>query len=188
MSGETSSEDGTKGQSSRYLQMLYISTRPQYSYVVTTSTTVPSQTRAGTPATSSSGGESTSERANVFSIPAGPQSEDFIHLVVARMGPLWIPRQVLQVSNGSVFEIGDFRIRIGEVRQGQGGTQQVRGSICEIEWISGDDSEGVTGEDVIKSFWTALEIRGAREYTTVVGIDDGFGNVRQWCEALRLRL
>ncbi|MCJ1388824.1 hypothetical protein MMC18_001674 [Xylographa bjoerkii] len=185
---ENLSEDGSKGQASRYLQMLYISTRPKYSYVVATTTSMPSQTRAGTPATSSSNGESAGEPAKVFSIPSGSQSEDFIHLIVARMGPLWMPRQVLQVNNGQVFEIGDFRVRIGEVRQGQGGIQQVRGTICEIEWTSGEESDWVTGEDVVKSFWSALNIRGAREYIRVSGMDEGFGNIRQWCDALRLRL
>ncbi|MCJ1321933.1 hypothetical protein MMC15_007278 [Xylographa vitiligo] len=186
IANEILNEDGSKGQASRYLQMLYISTHPRYSYVVTTTTSVPSQTRAGTPATSSSGGESTGEPSKVFSIPSGPQSEDFINLIVARMGPLWMPRQVLQVSNGQIFEIGDFRIRIGEVRQG--GTQQVRGTICEIEWTSGDKNDWATGEDVIKSFWTALDMKGPREYIRVPGIDEEFGNIRQWCDALRLRL
>ena len=95
-------------------------------------------------------------------------------------------RQVLQVSNGQVFEIGDFLIRIGEVRQG--GTQQVRGTICEIEWTSGDESDWVTGEEVIKSFWAALDMKGTREYIKVPGTGDEFSNIRQWCGALRLRL
>ncbi|MCJ1405471.1 hypothetical protein MMC11_008699 [Xylographa trunciseda] len=188
IANENLSEDGSKGQASRHLQMLYISTRPKYSYVVTTTTIVPSQTRAGTPATSSSGGESAGEPAEVFSIPSGPQSENFIHLVVSRMGPLWMARQMLQVSNGQVFEVGDFRIRVGEVTQGHSGIQQVRGTICEIEWTSGNEDDTTIGEDIIKSFWTALDMRGAREYIGVSGTDEESGNIRQWCDALRLRL
>lgn len=95
---------------------------------------------------------------------------------------------MLQVSNGQVFDVGDFRIMLGEVKQGHGGTQQTKGVAVEIEWRSGDENDLVTGEEVIKSFWAALDLKDAKEFIRVPGFDEGFGNVRQWCDALKLRV
>ena len=106
---------------------------------------------------------------------------------MARLGPLWTLRQVLQVSEGYAFEVDDFRIRLGEVKQGQGGPQQTKGIVVELEWLSGDENDWTTAEEVIKSFWSTLDIKGTRDHIKVPGLGDGFGNIRQWFEALRLR-
>ena len=181
-----SAEEVARSQSARYLQVLSISYQAPQSYVAITTTLPTSQTRAGTPATTSSGGESAGEPANIISIPSGAQSENFIQLVLSRFGPLWTQRQSLSVSNGQAFEVEDFRIRLGEVRQGQGGAQQNRGVIVEVEWAGGDDDWDAI-EDEIRAFWTGLDFKGAREYIRVPGIEKNLGNIRQWCEAIRLR-
>lgn len=183
----TAQEDSAKLQSSHHLQVLSLSTYPRSCYIVLTTTSVLSQTRAGTPATSGGVGESGGEPANIIAVPAGPQSEDFIQLVVARLGPLWTLRQVLQVSQGYAFEVDDFRVRLGEVKQGQGGSQQIKGVIIEVEWLSAGENEWTTAEEVIKSFWSTLDIKGARDYIKPPGLGENFGSIRLWCEALRLR-
>ena len=108
--------------------------------------------------------------------------------MLARLGPLWQPKQVLQVTQGQAFEVGDFRLLVGEVRQGQGSSQQVKGVVMSIEWLSGDEGDWEIGGQILKSFWAALEIKGARDYINVTGVREGFASVKQWCEALRLRL
>ena len=186
-SSGTIQEDPAKLQSSRYLQVLSLSTHPRNNYVVLTSNSAPPQTRAGTPATSASGGESLGEPANIIAIPAGPQSEDFVQLLIARLGPMWALRQTLQVNQGLTFEVDDFRIRLGEVKQGQGSSQQTKGVIVELEWLGEMEIEAVAAEEAIKSFWSSLNIKGARDYIRIPGLGDNFGSIRQWCEALRLR-
>ena len=184
------SVDSSKSLGLRYLQVLSLSTNPERSYIAITTTYPPSQTRAGTPATLSSGGgggESNGEPALVIAIPSGSQSEEFIQLMISRFGPLWTQRQTLHVSNGQAFEAGDLRVKIGEVRQGQGGAQQGKGVIVEIEWAGGDEYHLSTAEGVIGAFWKKIDIKGARECMRVPGVEQDFSNVRQWCEALRLR-
>lgn len=99
---------------------------------------------------------------------------------------------MLSVGNGTAFEIGDFRVRVGEVRQsGIGGVQMGRGALCELSW-SGDSGEEKeesweAGETVVRGFWEGLGIRGAREVFWVPGLGDGEGTIRQWCEILRAK-
>ena len=162
-----------------------MSHQPQ-AYAVITTTTPQSQTRAGTPATTSSAGESAGEPAKIISIPSGPHGEEFVQLTISKLGPLWTQRQTLSVINGQYFEVEDFRLRIGEVRQGQGGAQQNRGVVVEVERIGGAD-DWDTVEDDVKSFWAGLEFKGAKEFIRVPGVETDLANIRQWCEALRLR-
>ncbi|KAK3177114.1 hypothetical protein OEA41_008442 [Lepraria neglecta] len=174
----------------RYLQILTLSHHAPRTHVTITTTHAPSQTRAGTPASSNISAEATSgEPATVISIPQGASSEEFIQLMMSKFGPLWQLRQILNVVNGQAFEVGDFRVRVGEVRQGGGGGGQIgKGAVCEVEWV------GVEGEEeweaagpVITGFWEGLGIRGARRVFGVPGLAKGEGSVRQWCEVLRVR-
>lgn len=96
------------------------------------------------------------------------------------------------MGNGQAFEIGDFRIRVGELRQsGSGGGQMGRGAVCEVAWVGEEVEQGKegweAGEAVVKSFWEGLALRGAREVYWVPGLGDGEGTIRQWCEILRPR-
>ncbi|KAL4919918.1 mediator complex, subunit Med20 [Aspergillus aurantiobrunneus] len=47
--------------------------------------------------------------------------------------PFWCHRHTVAVPNGVVYEIGDFRFRLGDVRQTQPAAR-VRGTVVEIEW------------------------------------------------------
>lgn len=80
------------------------------------------------------------------------------------------------------------------MRQGVGGTVQGRGVVAEVEWVGGDeegDNGCEDGERVIRAFWEGLGVRGAREVGAGAGVGqegvDGWGDVRRWCEVLRLR-
>lgn len=189
----TNGVDKTKSPGPRFLQILSLSHHAPRTYVAITSTHAASQTRAGTPASSNISAEAANgEPATIVSIPAGPSSEEFIQLIVSKFGPLWQQRQILNSINGHAFEIGNFRVRVAELRQGgSGGGQMGRGAVCEVAWVGEDteqDKEGwEAGEEVIKSFWEGLALRGAREVYWVPGLGDGEGTIRQWCELLRPR-
>ncbi len=163
-----------------------MSHHPGRSYVAITTTHTPAQTRAGTPTSSTVSTEGSGEPATIISIPSGPQSEEFVQLIVSKFGPLWTQRQTLVLSNGQAFEIGDYRIRIGELRQGA--TSLGRGVVVEVEWTGGWEEEGwENGELAIKSFWDQSHVADAKEFFQVPGIERGCGTVRQWCEMLRFR-
>lgn len=109
--------------------------------------------------------------------------------MVSKFGPLWTPRQITSVRNGQALEVGDYIIRLGEVMHGNNASAMLnRGVVVEIEWIGGDEDDGIgnTG-NMTRVFWEALAVKGARECLHVVGIEEGFASVRQWCEILRLR-
>ncbi|KAI4158826.1 MAG: hypothetical protein LQ342_007123 [Letrouitia transgressa] len=178
----------TNSASARYLQVLNLSHHPGQSYVAITSTTGPSQTRAGTPASSIAGSETSSELATVITIPAGAQSEEFIQLLTSKFGPLWQLRQNLTLTNGYAFEVGEVNVRAGEIKQGYGGTQLVRGVVVEVECRDGQQQhERDYNENKIRSFWEGLNIKGARECSQVPRVDELFVSVRQWCDILRIR-
>lgn len=116
--------------------------------------------------------------------------------MVAKFAAQWQQRQVLHVSNGLAFEIGEeFRVRVGELRQGGGGGAQMgRGAVVEVQWVGGSE-EGVgeekedweNGETVIGAFWDGLGIKGAKKVFWVAGLGEGEESVRQWCDILRIR-
>ncbi|PGH21647.1 hypothetical protein AJ80_03080 [Polytolypa hystricis UAMH7299] len=62
-----------------------------------------------------------------------PSYTSFYTLTLQICEPLWCPRHTVTVPSGIVFEVSDFRIRIGDVRQTAPVTR-VRGTIVEIEY------------------------------------------------------
>lgn len=161
---------------------------PAKSYVVITSTHGQEQNAVNTLTPSRADGHHSRETSSVFAIPTiGGQNEDFNQLIATRLNPTWAFRQTMHVFNGLAFEVGDFHIKIGEVKQGQGGTQQLRGTVVEVDWVGGGNSEWETAEEVIKAFWAGLDIAGGKGYFRSRGMEMGFENVQVWCEALRLR-
>jgi hypothetical protein len=132
-------------------------------------------------------GEVTGTPASIMAIQPGPHTEDFIQLVITRLGPLWTFRQAIQVIQGQAFDVGDYRIKVGDLKEGHGGAQQVKGTVIEIENLGGEENDLEAAEEGIRSFWSSLNIEGARDFTKVPRLDDEFGTIRQWCEALRLR-
>ena len=189
----TNGVDKPKPPGPRFLQIVSLSHHAPRTYVVITSTHAASQTRAGTPASSNISAEAASgEPATIISVPPGQSTEDFIQLIISKFGPLWQQRQILNSSNGHAFEIGNFRVRVGELRQsGSGGGQMGRGAVCEVAWVGEDAEQGgenwEVGEAVVKGFWEGLALRGAREVYWVPGLGSGEGTIRQWCDLLRPR-
>jgi hypothetical protein len=180
-----------KASTSRYLHFLALSHRQGRSYVAISAPQA--QTRAGTPASSVGDAAGSEGAATVIAIPSGLQSEEMLQLVVGKLSPLWSHRQTLLVGNGLAFEMDDFRVKVGEMRQGQTGL--VKGTVVEVEWLaaadedSEEESDGDTAQLVIRAFWNTLGIDGAREVMRVPGSGNkGFDLVSQYCQLLRSRV
>jgi len=143
----------------------------------------------------------------VIAIPAS-QRDQFFGLITTTMGALWTPRMPLQVQNGPAFDTGEYMVRMGELKQ-SGAQQVVRGVLVCIQSnpSSGENGEGVvktkvedstaqeqdvsakTRQDELRDFWKKFGIvEGAKEvFCTSQPGDDGFAEVRLWCNVLRLR-
>ncbi|KAL2809702.1 mediator complex, subunit Med20 [Aspergillus granulosus] len=65
-------------------------------------------------------------------VPHQSTASLYQHFVYACQ-PFWAPRHTVTVQGGMVYEIGDFRVRVGDVRQTQPAVR-VRGTVVEIEW------------------------------------------------------
>lgn len=103
----------------RYLQFLSVSNYPKLGFIY-----------------ASVGGadelaSTTSSGMIMRAVPQSSSAELFKHFVRAAE-PLWCHRHTITVT-GTTYEVGDFRVRIGEVRQTLPFTRG-RGTVMEIEW------------------------------------------------------
>ncbi|KNG81981.1 hypothetical protein ANOM_010576 [Aspergillus nomiae NRRL 13137] len=142
----------------RYMQFLSLTYFPNHGFIYTSPPPekVPhTQHGAGTPGTVAPGAPSPAsstpipqQTATPTQAPA-PNSQDhssmvmttvplpacstlFQHFVYACQ-PFWCHRHTVTVPGGVVYDVGDFRVRIGDVRQTQPAAR-VRGTVVEIEW------------------------------------------------------
>lgn len=65
-------------------------------------------------------------------VPLPSSATLFQHFVYACQ-PFWCHRHTHAVLGGLVYDVGDFRIRLGDVRQTQP-VARVRGTVVEVEW------------------------------------------------------
>ena len=133
---------------------------------------------------------------DIISIPAG-SVEDFFYTVQNKMQPLWVARMIVRVENGAGFEIGEWKIRVGEVKQtGGAGQARVRGCVIEATMAVPEDDETFDGdeignerrEELLKEIWDHLGLVDGKAFVKVPGIGiqkDGFGLMRQYMELLR---
>ncbi|KAL8730153.1 MAG: hypothetical protein Q9166_004236 [cf. Caloplaca sp. 2 TL-2023] len=177
----SSTDNNVKHTPARYLQILSLPDHPHDSHI------------AITPINASPNAEGTTTEpvATVVSIPSGPSTDDFTQLLVSRLGPLWQQRQLLAVVDGLAFEVGDFRVRAGELKQGVGGAQLVRGVVVEVAYMGqgGERQDRAQTEEVITTFWNELGVKGARGFKggKKGEEEDGLENVRQWSSVLMLK-
>ncbi|EEP78451.1 predicted protein [Uncinocarpus reesii 1704] len=81
----------------------------------------------------------------------------FFAMTLRACEPLWCHRHTTIVSGGTVFEVGDFRVRVGDVRQAQP-AQRVRGCIVEIEYRGpGQTSISADGDWRLSAFESGTE-------------------------------
>jgi len=124
---------------------------------------------------------------------------------------LWTPRATLQVSNGYAYDLGEFIIRLGELRQA-GNPPQPRGVVVAItSKEAADDSDASSSLDepvsirkeasaqedyettqaLIQDLWLKFGDNQAKQFTGSVPSADSlvhdFEEVKIWCDLLRLR-
>ncbi|KAJ6096656.1 hypothetical protein N7486_007402 [Penicillium sp. IBT 16267x] len=79
--------------------------------------------------------------------------------------PFWAHRLTVAVPNGVIYDVGDFRVRLGDVRQ-TFPTGRPRGTVIEIEW------RGPTVVDSVASAY--LGVQNTDEQDSDSGIDVDF--------------
>ncbi|KAI4132794.1 MAG: hypothetical protein LQ338_000498 [Usnochroma carphineum] len=156
----------------RYLQIVSLPDYPNDSHVAITPT----------PPKSPGDSTKTEQTASVISIPAGPSSDEFTQLLLSKFGPLWQRRRYLAVYDGLAFEVGDFRVKAGELKHEVGGAQLVRGVIVEVAYVGqgGDGQDREHREEMVTAFWEELGVKGAKEFRGSDGgeKDDRFGDAK----------
>ncbi|KAF3393950.1 Ankyrin repeat domain-containing protein 50 [Penicillium rolfsii] len=135
----------TPGQPStkpRYMQLLSLSHYPTHGFIYTSEPTekpfhppsAASPTGSATPvASAASPGASTADMPMVMTTVPPPAYKTLFQHFTYACQPFWCLRLTVTVPNGVVYDVGDFRVRMGDVRQ-TFPAARARGSIVEIEW------------------------------------------------------
>ncbi|PYI15376.1 hypothetical protein BO86DRAFT_354337 [Aspergillus japonicus CBS 114.51] len=126
----------------RYMQFLSLSYHANHGFIytsepaaTTTPTNPPPAPAAAPTAGASSGSPSSSSSAGpmvMTTVPLASSSTLFHHFGYACQ-PFWCHRHTVTVPGGAVYDVGDFRVRVGDVRQTQPAAR-IRGTVVEIEW------------------------------------------------------
>ncbi|OJD21750.1 hypothetical protein ACJ73_06907 [Blastomyces percursus] len=102
-----------------------------------------------------------------------PSYLSFHAITLRACEPLWCPRHAITVPNGNHFEIGDFRIRIGDVRQTAPQTR-MRGTIVEIEYRGPAGAVSAAGSEIDSGeTWPPSVIDGDIDLGHGTGDEDG---------------
>ncbi|KAJ5216316.1 Mediator complex subunit Med20 [Penicillium cinerascens] len=180
----------------RYMQFLTLSHYPSHGFIYASEPAEkPFHPPASTPTPATpTGANAAAETSMVMTtVPPSSYGTLFQHFVYAAQ-PFWCHRLTMAVPAGVVYEVGDFRVRMGDVRQTYP-TARVRGTVVEIEWLGpsvvesvalgqedGDemgfagveeadvDAEYAATAQLIREFWTRLRFEGAREAILVPGV------------------
>ncbi|GAM40735.1 hypothetical protein TCE0_039f13317 [Talaromyces pinophilus] len=114
----------------RYVQFLSMTNHPKLGFVYASEDD--EQTQPSPPTAATEAGMGKTESGMIMSaVPIASSSEIFRHFVRC-CEPIWCHRHTVTVT-GTVYDVGDFRVRLGEVRQTQPQARP-RGTIMEIEW------------------------------------------------------
>ncbi|OQE46442.1 hypothetical protein PENCOP_c001G08595 [Penicillium coprophilum] len=159
-----SSNSNKKPPNPRYMQFLSLTHYPTHGFIYTSeaekSAPAPDQNQNAAAAPGPINGiapdHSPSPSMVMTTVPPASYGTLFQHFTYACQ-PFWAHRLTLAVPNGIVYEVGDFRVRLGDVRQ-TFPTARVRGTVIEVEWRGpsvveaipvgrGDGSFGAAGGD-----------------------------------------
>lgn len=133
-------------------------------------------------------------------VPITSSAELFRHFVRA-CEPLWCHRHTVAVT-GNIYDVGDFRVRVGEVRQTQPQVRP-RGTVVEVEWRGSSllstaasedagyipteeeiDTEYAQTAQMIREFWGRLDIANNTARESILVPDIG-REVRQKLHQIR---
>jgi hypothetical protein len=160
------------------MQFLSLSHYPQHGFIYTSEpeNSQPTPTATG-PVNGIAPDHSPALPMIMTTIPPSASATLFQHFTYACQ-PSWSHRLTVAV-NGVVYDVGDFRVRVGDVRQ-TFPTARVRGTVVEIEWRGPSVVEAVGGVDgfaaaireedidaeyvatagLIREFWGRLGVAG----------------------------
>ncbi|KAJ5189691.1 Mediator complex subunit Med20 [Penicillium cf. griseofulvum] len=137
-----SSNSNKKPPNPRYMQFLSLTHYPTHGFIYTSEPEKPApapnqnqtQNAAGAPGPVNgiAPDHSSSPPMVMTTVPPSSYGTLFQHFTYACQ-PFWAHRLTLAVPNGIVYEVGDFRVRLGDVRQ-TFPTARMRGTVIEIEW------------------------------------------------------
>ena len=166
----------------RYLQFLALPHHRQGSmYIGASSREEPKQVSNTKPS------ESRGNGMTIISVPR-TQVEDFFQTVQKKMEPLWSYRMAIRVDNGLGYEIGDWKIRIGEVRQMSAGQPRPRGVVVEVALGSDTEEDENSKDEMFKGVWEQLGLQGGKVFIDVPGTESTPGDldlVKQYMELLK---
>ncbi|KAL4909144.1 hypothetical protein BDW74DRAFT_77990 [Aspergillus multicolor] len=120
----------------KFMQFLSLTYYPNHGFIYTSqqsdNATAPG-TAAATPSSSQASQATPVTTPMVMTtVPLSSTNALYQHFSYACQ-PFWCHRHTVTVPNGVVYEIGDFRVRVGDVRQTQPAVR-MRGTVVEIEW------------------------------------------------------
>ncbi|KAL5343673.1 mediator complex, subunit Med20 [Aspergillus crustosus] len=122
-----------KPRAPKYMQILSLTHYPQHGFIYTSQQSDGAGPSTATPSSSQSSqvlpGSTHMVMITVPHPSTGPLYQHFSYACQ----PFWCHRHTTAVLGGMAYEIGDFRVRIGDVRQTQPAAR-VRGTVVEIEW------------------------------------------------------
>ncbi|KAL6229967.1 hypothetical protein BDW75DRAFT_234783 [Aspergillus navahoensis] len=122
----------------KYMQLLSLTYYPNHGFIYTSQqsdkdgpVTAPGAAPIQSSSQSSQGTPATGPMV-MTTVPLSSTGALYQHFSYACQ-PFWCHRHTVTVPNGVVYEIGDFRVRVGDVRQTQPAVR-IRGTVIEIEW------------------------------------------------------
>ncbi|OJD30253.1 mediator complex subunit med20 protein [Diplodia corticola] len=134
------------------------------------------------------------------------QMEQYSQLLSLKFGALWMYRMGSQVGVGASYSVGEFTVRLGELRE-KGGQNALRGTVVCIQTAKQEsrpdegeapsaridaDEELQAGQALVRDVWSRFSVPQFKETITSrpaapEADDQLFDEVRLWCEALRFQ-
>lgn len=119
----------------RYIQFLFLTHYPSHGFLYTAEPEdLPASVNAArTPSSPLNPSSAVKNPRLVMTTIPRPSYDTLYQHFMHACEPLWCHRHTVTVPQGIIFDVGDFKVRLGDVRQTQPMTR-VRGTIVEIEW------------------------------------------------------
>lgn len=131
---------------------------------------------------------------HIIAAPASVQTDDFFMFTALRkMEPLWNLRAMVKVDGGLAFELKDWRVRLGELKQSGAQGPRSRGWVVEIACKETEEEANEEKfQDEVRDFWADVgkDVDGMKIFTTQqqdIGGDNKFASIKLWMEVLRMR-
>lgn len=143
------------------------------------------------------------QQSSTVAIPL-QQMEPYSQLLNLKFGALWMYRMGSQVTAGASYSLGEFTVRLGELRE-KGGQMALRGTVVCIQTAKQESDDGDSlpgqadadqelqaGQALVRDVWSRFSVPQAKETITSRPAarepdEQAFDEVRLWCEALRFQ-